>query len=59
MEKTKKVQRGFALLTPERRSEIARLGGKAAHFLGVGHEWSSEEAQVAGRKGGKGKGYKL
>jgi general stress protein YciG len=34
-------------------SEIASKGGKAAHAKGTAHEWSSEEARVAGRKGGQ------
>lgn len=42
--------KGFASMTPERRSEIARLGGKAAHALGVAHKWDSLEAMHAGRK---------
>lgn len=44
--------RGFATMSPERRSEIARLGGQAAHRLGVGHEWTPAEARIAGKKGG-------
>ncbi len=32
--------------------EIARLGGKAAHASGTAHEFTSDEARVAGRKGG-------
>lgn len=39
-------------MTRERRLEIASMGGKAAHAKGVGHEWTSEEAKTAGRKGG-------
>lgn len=54
---TTKQLRGFALLSPERRKEIACKGGKAAHKAGTAHCWNSEEAKVAGRKGGlKGKG---
>lgn len=34
-------------------SEIARKGGKAAHSAGTAHEFSSDEARVAGRKGGR------
>lgn len=45
--------RGFASMTPERRREIASLGGKSAHAKGNAHEWTSEEARAAGRKGGK------
>lgn len=43
--------RGFAHMTPERRKEIARLGGKAAQQKGVAHKWTSEEARNAGLKG--------
>jgi general stress protein YciG len=32
--------------------EIARKGGRAAHSAGTAHEFNSEEARVAGRKGG-------
>ena len=44
--------RGFALLDRNRRRQIASKGGKAAHAKGVAHEWSSEQARLAGRKGG-------
>jgi general stress protein YciG len=46
-------KRGFAALDPEKQKEIARLGGKAAHAQGKAHEFTSEEARVAGRKGGE------
>lgn len=36
----------------EQRRAIARLGGQAAHKKGTAHEWSTEEARLAGRKGG-------
>lgn len=50
----KKTQRkGFAVMTPEQRSRIASLGGKAAHQKGTAHEWDSEAAKAAGRKGGR------
>jgi uncharacterized protein len=39
-------------MSPERVREISRLGGKAAHEKGVAHEFTREEAQAAGRKGG-------
>jgi general stress protein YciG len=45
-------RKGFASMTPERRSEIARQGGRTAHALGVAHEYTSESAAAAGRKGG-------
>lgn len=47
-----KSKRGFAAMKPEDRSRIASLGGKAAHAKGTAHEWTKEEAQIAGRKGG-------
>ncbi len=49
--KTKK--RGFASMTPEKRSEIARMGGFKAHKLGRAHTWTKEEAKAAGSLGGK------
>jgi general stress protein YciG len=47
------AKRGFAALDPEKQREIARLGGRAAHAQGKAHEFTSEEARVAGRKGGE------
>lgn len=47
-----KSDRGFASMSPTRQREIARKGGLAAHAKGTAHRWTSEEAQVAGRKGG-------
>lgn len=44
--------RGFASMDPEKQREIASKGGRAAHMQGTAHEWSSEEAREAGRKGG-------
>lgn len=46
-------KRGFAALSIEKRREIASKGGKAAHALGVAHEFTVEEAREAGRKGGR------
>jgi general stress protein YciG len=51
MDKKKKL-RGFALMTRERRLEIASQGGKAAHEKGTAHEWTSKEARDAGKIGG-------
>ena len=48
-----KSERGFAAMDPERQREIAREGGKAAHQSGNAHEFTSEEARMAGRKGGQ------
>jgi general stress protein YciG len=45
-------RKGFASMTPERRSEIARQGGRTAHALGVAHEYTADTARAAGRKGG-------
>ncbi|MCD6062144.1 MAG: Stress-induced bacterial acidophilic repeat motif [Flavipsychrobacter sp.] len=45
--------RGFASMDPKQQREIASKGGQAAHQLGVAHEWTSEEARAAGRKGGQ------
>lgn len=45
--------KGFAGMTPERRREVSRKGGIAAHIKGVGHKFTSEQAREAGRKGGK------
>ncbi len=54
MEEQKKVSRpkGFAAMDRNLVREIARKGGKAAHEQGVAHEFTSDEARVAGAKGG-------
>ena len=39
-------------MDPAKQREIASKGGKAAHQKGTAHEWTSEEARDAGRKGG-------
>ena len=44
--------RGFASMDRIKQKEIASKGGKAAHQKGTAHEWTSEEARNAGRKGG-------
>jgi uncharacterized protein len=46
-------QRGFASMEKEKQREIASKGGKAAHKKGSAHEFDSDEAQEAGRKGGE------
>jgi general stress protein YciG len=48
-----KERRGFASMSPEKQREIASKGGRAAHQKGTAHEWTSEEARSAGRKGGQ------
>lgn len=45
--------RGFASMDSEKQRRIASLGGRAAHQQGTAHEFSSEEAREAGRKGGE------
>jgi uncharacterized protein len=47
-----KEDRGFASMDRSKQREIASKGGKAAHQKGTAHEWTSEEARDAGRKGG-------
>jgi general stress protein YciG len=49
----RKERRGFASMTPEKQREIASKGGRAAHQKGTAHEWNSDEARSAGRKGGQ------
>jgi uncharacterized protein len=39
-------------ISPEKQREISSMGGKAAHAQGRAHEFTSEEARAAGRKGG-------
>jgi hypothetical protein len=47
-----KQRRGFAVMDPRKVSEIASKGGRAAHAAGTAHQFSSDEAREAGRKGG-------
>ena len=51
--------RGFASMERSKQREIASKGGKAAHRKGAAHEWTREEAQAAGRKGGLARHHKL
>jgi general stress protein YciG len=48
----KALTRGFASMDATKQREIASQGGRAAHAQGTAHEWSSDEARAAGRKGG-------
>jgi general stress protein YciG len=50
-EKPRKL-RGFAAMDPQLVSELAKRGGKAAHRAGTAHQFTSDEARLAGRKGG-------
>ena len=49
---TETSRRGFAAMDPTKQKEIASKGGKAAHEKGTAHEFSADEARVAGKKGG-------
>lgn len=40
-------------MSPDKQREIASKGGRAAHAKGTAHEWNSDEARAAGRKGGQ------
>jgi hypothetical protein len=40
-------------MAADKQREIASKGGRAAHLKGTAHEWTSEEARAAGRKGGQ------
>lgn len=46
-------KRGFASMDPSKQREIASKGGRAAHSKGTAHEFTSDEARQAGRKGGE------
>lgn len=47
------ARRGFASMDPAKQKEIASKGGRAAHEKGRAHEFTSDEAREAGRKGGQ------
>jgi len=55
-DREKKQKRGFASMNPEKQREIASKGGRSAHEKGTAHEFTSEEAALAGRKGGQASG---
>jgi hypothetical protein len=40
-------------MDPQAQRAIAAKGGRAAHQKGTAHEFTSEEARIAGRKGGE------
>jgi general stress protein YciG len=48
----RRSRRGFASMDPMLVRTLASKGGKAAHEQGTAHEFTSEEARSAGRKGG-------
>lgn len=47
--------KGFAAMTPQRRIEVARMGGTRAQQLGTAHRFTAETAKAAGQQGGRGK----
>lgn len=47
-----KQKRGFASMDREKQRQIASMGGRTAHKRGRAHQFTKEEARVAGRKGG-------
>ena len=47
-----KRKRGFATMDPAEVSRLAQRGGVAAHRAGTAHEFTTNEARAAGRKGG-------
>lgn len=49
----RRSERGFAAMDPVQQRQIAAEGGRAAHLKGTAHEFTSEEAREAGRKGGE------
>ncbi|HEV2583142.1 MAG TPA: KGG domain-containing protein [Ktedonobacteraceae bacterium] len=44
-------RRGLAAMSPERRREIASMGGRTSQARGTAHQWTAEEASAAGKKG--------
>jgi general stress protein YciG len=52
VEEARPRRRGFAAMDRDRVKAIASKGGRAAHAAGTAHQFSSDEARVAGKKGG-------
>lgn len=50
-------KRGFAQ-NPELARTAGQKGGEVAHQRGTAHEFTSSEARIAGRKGGKARSRK-
>lgn len=44
---------GFHTLPRKKALALSAKGGRASHRLGTGHEWTPEEARIAGSKGGR------
>jgi uncharacterized protein len=53
MDSQRSSRRGFAGMDHAKQREIASKGGQAAHKKGTAHEFTSDEARAAGRKGGE------
>jgi uncharacterized protein len=51
--KDRHEQRGFAAMDEQKQRQIASKGGKAAHEKGNAHEFTPDEARLAGKKGGE------
>ncbi|MBX3214808.1 MAG: hypothetical protein KF850_22425 [Labilithrix sp.] len=49
----RKSRRGFASMTAEMRRELGQRGGRKRAASGTLRRWTSEEARIAGSKGGK------
>ena len=59
VEERSRKRRGFALIPKDLVVERGRAGARSAHARGKAHRFSSEEARVAGRKGGLAKQRKV
>lgn len=53
VERSKTRLRGFAAWPKDKLQKVASRGGVAAHAAGTAHEWTTQEATVAGAKGGR------
>lgn len=58
-QETKRSGRGFAAMDAEQQRAISAKGGREAHERGTAHEFNSEEARAAGRKGGEARSQKM
>lgn len=47
-----KLRRGFSAMSREKQRAIASMGGIAAHEYGCAHEFTPEQARIAGQLGG-------
>ena len=52
-QREQRKRRGFAAMPLEERSRIGRMGGLRTWELGTAHRWTKEEAQAAGKVGGR------